>query len=39
MTQIKDDLTIEQLKEVMDFIKNGDSTYEDVVEAVHTLLK
>ena len=39
MTQIKDDLTIEQLKEVMDFIKNGDSTHEDVVDAVHTLLK
>jgi len=39
MTQIKDDLTIEQLKEVMDFIKNGDSTHEDVVDAVHTLLQ
>jgi len=39
MTQIKDNLTIEQLKEVMDFIKNGDSTHEDVVEAVHTLLQ
>jgi len=39
MTQIKDDLTIEQLKEVMDFIKNGDNTHEDVVDAVHTLLQ
>ncbi|RLB29047.1 MAG: hypothetical protein DRG66_02630 [Deltaproteobacteria bacterium] len=39
MTRIKDDLTIEQLKRVMDFIKDGDSTHENVVEAVHTLLK
>jgi leucine dehydrogenase len=39
MTQIKDDLTIEQLKEVMDFIKNGDTTHEDIVDTVHTLLK
>jgi len=39
MTRIKDDLTIEQLKRVMDFIKDSDSTHENVVEAVHTLLK
>ena len=39
MTQITDDMTIEQLRELMDFIKNGDSTHEDVVDAVHTLLK
>jgi leucine dehydrogenase len=39
MTQIKDDLTIEQLKEVMDYIKNGDTTHEDIVDTVHTLLK
>jgi leucine dehydrogenase len=39
MTQIKDDLTIEQLKEVMDFIKNGDTTHEDIVDTIHTLLK
>jgi len=38
MTQIKDDLTIEQLKKVMDFIKNGDTTHEDIVDTVHTLL-
>jgi len=39
MTQIKDDLTIEQLKEVMNFIQNGDTTHEDIVDTVHTLLQ
>jgi len=39
MTQIKDDLTLEQLRKVMSFLKEDDSTYEDVVGAVHTLLK
>ena len=39
MTQIKDDLTIEQLKEVMNFIQNSDTTHEDIVDTVHTLLQ
>ena len=39
MTQIKDDLTMEQLKKVMDFIKEGDNAHDDIVEAVHTLLQ
>ncbi len=39
MTQIKDDLTIDELRRVMGLIKEGDRTHEDVVEAVHTLLQ
>lgn len=39
MTQIKDDLTIEELQRAMSFVKHGDSTHEDVVETVHTLLQ
>jgi len=38
MALIKDDLTLEKLQRVMSFLKVGDSTYESVVEAVHTLL-
>jgi hypothetical protein len=39
MTQIKDDLTLEKLRKVMSFLVEGDSIHENVVEAVHTLLK
>jgi leucine dehydrogenase len=39
MPKIKDDLTMEQLKTVMGCVKDGDPTYEDVVETVHTLLR
>ena len=38
MALIKDDLTLEKLQRVMSFLKVGESTYESVVEAVHTLL-
>jgi len=37
--KIKDDLTMEQLQNVMSLVKQGDSTYEDVVETVHTALR
>jgi len=37
--KIKDDLTMEQLQNVMSLMKQGDSTYEDVVETVHTALR
>jgi len=36
VTQIKDDLTMEQLQTVMSYVKQGESTYADVVETVHT---
>jgi leucine dehydrogenase len=39
MVLIKDDLTLEELQTVMSLLKEGDSTYEGVVEAVHTLLE
>ncbi|MBW2310047.1 MAG: hypothetical protein JRF35_03100 [Deltaproteobacteria bacterium] len=39
MPKIKDDLTMEQLQNVMSLVKQGDSTYEDVVETVHTALR
>lgn len=39
MPKIKDDLTMEQLQTVMSLVKQGESTYEDVVETVHTALR
>jgi leucine dehydrogenase len=39
MTQIKDDLTIEELRKVMSYLKDGDRHQENVADAVHTLLQ
>ena len=39
MTQIKDDLTIEELRKVMGYLKDGDRNQENVADAVHTLLQ
>ena len=39
MTQIKDDLTIEGLRKVMSYLKDGDHHQENVADAVHTLLQ
>ena len=39
MTQIKDDLTIEELRKVMNYLKDGDRHQENVADAVHTLLQ
>jgi leucine dehydrogenase len=39
MPKIKDDLTMEQLQEVMGYVKQGDAAHEDVAETVHTLLQ
>ena len=39
MTQIVDDLTIEGLRKVMSYLKDGDHHQENVADAVHTLLQ
>jgi leucine dehydrogenase len=39
MTQIKDDLTIEELRKVMSYLRDGDRHQENVADAVHTLLQ
>jgi leucine dehydrogenase len=39
MVLIKDDLTLERLQSVMSFSKGPPSTYESVIETVHTLLE
>jgi len=39
MTRIKDDLTIEELRKVMSYLKDGDRHEENVADAVHTLLQ
>jgi len=39
MPKIEDDIGIEQLQEVMGFVKQGDAAHEDVAETVHTLLR
>jgi len=39
MPKIKDDLTMEQLQEVMGYVKQGDAAHEEAAETVHTLLR
>lgn len=39
MPKIRDDLTLEQLKKVMDFVMEDDTAHEGIVVAVHSLLQ
>jgi len=39
MTIMKDDLTIEELRKVMSYLRDGDRDQENIVEVVHSLLQ